>query len=185
MNIYRFFADYGISRRYLRGNSTRFERKPDSNYQRANTNYRDVKLKQGSFVSNILWDWGHFHVTEALKEALQKDGFEANAFEFEPTEIVEDKRPSKDRKKLPLDQIPQFYHAKLITSIPLHQDYTVPVRGSLNPPPLILDGTHHPGTDFFRVPRLGLVQCCTERGKAFLESYPKTYCNFSRCELRD
>ena len=208
MNIYSFYEDSSIRRRYLDGISSRFERKqcsiccPGSDYPKLiSTHNRDVKLYQGSFVSNILWDWGHFHVTDELKNALQKEGFEG--IEFEPTNIVVDKRPNKDKKKLPLDQIPQFYHAKLITSIPLHQDYIEWYNKSHNVKhcpkcnreiaevhlkylnePLILDRNRHPGTDLMRVETKGYKNVCSERVKAFLETYPKTYLDFDRYELR-
>ena len=160
-----------------------------------NTHNRDVKLYQGSFVSNILWEIGYLHVTEALKNALQNEGFEGLA--FEPTNIVVDERPSKDRRKLPLERIPQFYHVKLLTSIPLHQDFIELYDVKSCPgecgreiskhqiEPLILDGKRHPGTDFFGGVEQHGWMLCTERGKAFLENYPKTYCYFEQVELRD
>ena len=54
-------------------------------------------------------------MTEELKDAFQREGFEG--IEFEPSAIVEDVRPSKDKKKLPLEQIPKFYRMKRLTSI--------------------------------------------------------------------
>ena len=166
MNIYRFYNE-SMPRRYLEGISLRFERRqcstccPGSDYPEVvSTHNRDVKLHQGSFVSNILWDWGHFHVTDELKNALQKEGFEG--IEFEPTNIVVDERPNKDKKKLPLDQIPQFYWVKLLTNIPYHQDFielydvkSCPecgvTKSKYMSEPLIFDGKRHPGTDFFGV----------------------------------
>lgn len=213
MNVYGFGEDHSIRRRYLRGISSRYERRrcstccPGSDYPvEVNTHNRDVKLHQGSFVSNILWDWGHFHVTDELKNALQKEGFEGIA--FEPIEIVEDERPSKDKKKLPLEQIPQFYHVKLLTGIPQHQDY-LELYGSNKYCPAcgrskqdsrklgrdilagthknILDVNHYPGTDIFGVDNgdgIPRNHYCTERGKAFLESYPKTYFDCDEVGMR-
>lgn len=153
-----------------------------------------VKLDQGSFVSNILWFIIYTpYMSEKLMEALQKEKFEGLA--FEPTEIVTDVRPSGDRKKLPLDQIPPFYRVKCLTSISLHPDFIelydvkyCPECGAISSKrktePVILDGKSYPGTDFFRVEGFASISC-TERGKAFLENYPKTYCDFIPRELRD
>lgn len=165
-------------------------------YPPPESTWNNIELDQGSFVSNILWGRLNLHVTEGFKDAFQNEGFEG--IEFEPTEIVEDDRPSKDKKKLPLDQIPQFYRLKLLNSIPLHQDFieigflrncdecgrsmTTPAYDRTPP---ILDASRHPGTDFFRVERYGVVNGCTEKGKAYLESYPQTYCRFEQVELRD
>ena len=99
-------------------------------------------------------------MTEELKDAFQREGFEG--IEFEPSAIVEDVRPSKDKKKLPLEQIPQFYRMKRLTSIPFHQDFielydvkSCPECGATKSKymsePLIFDGKRHPGTDFFGV----------------------------------
>ena len=204
MNIYRFYEkfyeDFSIRRHYLEGSSARYERRqcttccPGSDYpKRVNKHNRDVKLYKGSFVSNILWDRGPIHVTEKLKNAFQKEGFEELV--FEPTKIVADKRPSKDRKKLPLDRIPEFYWVKCRTFIQPHEDFIeqynikycsecgrkiVPYKR----PPLILNRKHNPGTDFFALEQPGHGRLCTEKGKAFLESYPKTYCDFELVELR-
>ena len=202
MSIYNIGEIYE-RRRYLKGGLAPYERKrcscgvmPDTPEHRL----KYVRLDQGSFVSNIFW-YRLFtpHVIEELMNAFQSEGFEGLA--FEPTEIVADKRPSKDRKKLPLNQIPQFYRVKCLTSIPLHPDY-IERRGITYCPecgavqtsvrytiddvnkPIILDGNRDPKTDFFRVERFGASIVCTERGKAFLESYPKTYCRFTQCELR-
>ena len=154
--------------------------------------WNSVYIDQGSFVSNILWGiGGFFHVTGALRDAFQKEGIE-----FDQTVIVEDDRPSKDKKKLPLEQIPQFYWVKLLTNISYHQDFIelydaqscLECGRKLSEhqiEPFILDGTHHPNTDFFRDELYGGCLLSTEKGKAFLESYPKTYCRFTQCELRD
>ena len=189
MSIYAFWEG-SIRRRYLTGGYVPFERKRCScGVMHRTPEYREkyVKLIQGSFVSNILWSIIYTpHVSEELMKAFQREGFEGVA--FEPTEIVTDARPSGDRKKLPLDQIPPFYRVKLLTSIPLHPDfielYDVTycpecgrARSKHRTEPLILDGKRHPGTDFFRVEKWG-ASLCTERGKAFLENYPKTYCDF-------
>ena len=200
MRVYRIGET--CSRRYLSGGVLPVgEVKPcpcgrnNVNYPPPESYWKNVELDQGSFVSNILW-WtlfNGFHVTEELKDSLQKEGFEGLA--FEPTVIVKDSRPSKDKKKLPLEQIPQFYRVKFLTFIPLHHDFIelydpkyCPECGrDITPrdvPPPILNAKSHPGTDFFRVERYGVVDCCTERGKAFLENYPKTFCRFTQVELR-
>ncbi|MDE0042854.1 MAG: hypothetical protein OXT74_12520, partial [Candidatus Poribacteria bacterium] len=128
MTVYRFADSH--ARRVLRGVVPAMgERKPcsscginDVNYPPPEEYWKYPRLDQGSFVSSIFWTiMTGFYVTEELKDALQKEGFEG--LEFEPIEIVEDDRPSKDKKKLPLEQIPQFYRCKLLTAIPLHQDY--------------------------------------------------------------
>ena len=154
-----------------------------------------VKLDQGSFVSNILWFIIYTpYVSEELMDALQKERFEGLA--FEPTEIVTDVRPSGDRKKLPLDQIPPFYRVKCLTSISLHPDFIelydikyCPECGAVSSKcrveSVIYDGRSHPDTDFFYAERYGIAILCTERGKTFLENYPKTYCDFIPRELRD
>jgi len=168
------------------------------NYPPPESHWKNVELDQGSFVSSFLWAWQSLSVTEALKEALQKEGFEGLA--FEPTKIVKDDRPRRDRKKLPLDQIPQFHRVKLLTSIPLHQDFVelynvrrdCPVCQSLRTDrtlePYILDGNHLPGTDIFDASWEGELfdgPFCSERAKAFLENYPQTFCNFTQVELRN
>ena len=195
MAIYRVGQNF--RRRYLRGGYAPFEHKKcascGANHPVPDTHRKYVEIEQGSFVSNILWDWWYFHVTEELKKAFQKEGFEE--IEFEPTEIVEDNRPSRDRQKLPLEQIPQFYWVKRQSSIPLHQDFIqlydvkyCPECGLASSKrkeePLIFDRKRHPKTDFFQIEKWGGV-LCTERGKAFLEDYPKTYCSFTQYELRD
>ena len=197
MIVYKIGESF-IRRRYLRGGYAPVEHKKcascGANHPVPDTHRKYVEIHQGSFVSNILWDWGHFHVTEELKKAFQKEGFET--VEFEPTEIVKDDRPSGDRKKLPLEQISQFYRVKLRSSIPLHQDFIQLYDLKYCPecdrnitknlePSVILDRKCHPGTDFFRVERYGALNCCTERGKTFLENHPKTYCSFRQYELRD
>ncbi len=202
MRIYRFGPRHG--RRFLSGGVPPVgERRPcpcglnDMNYPPPEQYWKTIKLSQGSFVSSILHAREVLGVTGELKDALQKEGFEG--LEFEPIEIVEDNRPSKDKKKLPLDQIPQLYRCKLLTFIPMHQDYIDRydvtwctqcdreiskhlMRES------ILDGEHHPGTDFFRLRssngRFGTMKLCTERGKAFLEAYPHTHCRFTEQEVR-
>ena len=174
----------------------------DVNYPPPEEYWRYVDLDQGSFVSSILWSiLTGFYVTGDLKDALQKEGFEGIEFDPEPVEIVEDNRKWRDRKKLPLDQIPPFYRVKLLTSIPIHQRDVID-RYDVKPcpdcgriltnhldMPIILDGKHHPGTDFFGVRwsagRYGAHRLCTERGKAFLEAYPDTHCRFEEYELRD
>lgn len=168
------------------------------NYPPLEPHWKNVELEQGCFVSSFLWAWQSLSVTAALKEALQKERFEGLA--FEPTKIVKDDRPSRDRKKLPLDQIPQFYRLKRLTAIPLHQDFVdlynvrrdCPVCQSLRTDrtlePYILDGNHHPGTDIFDASWEGELfdgPFCSERAKSFLEKYPKTYCRFTEVELRD
>lgn len=166
---------------------------------------KTVSLLQGNFVSNILWDdYGRFHATEPLKDAFQEEGFEG--IEFESTEIVRDERPNRDKIKLPLERIPKFYRVKFLRSIPLHQDcierygitycpkcgyetrgYEETFCDEYEEGPLILDKKHNPGTDFFEI-EAGIEGChagsicglrlCTEKGKAFLDNYPKTYCGF-------
>ena len=167
--------------------------------------WNDVSISQGSFVSNILWTtWTGIHVTEELKNAFTKEGLEGLV--FEPTEIVEDDRPNRDKIKRSLERIPQFYRVKFETSIPLHQDFIelhditycskcgYEDRGECREGPVVLDKGHYPGTDFFEIEagaqggHAGSIcgsRLCTERGKAFLESYPKTYCRFKQVELRD
>jgi len=204
MRVYSFVARHG--RRFLDGGVPPVgERKPcpcgkqDVNYPPPEKYWKNIELDQGSFVSSILWAWQFFAVTGELKDALQKEGFEG--LEFEPVEIVKDDRPSTDKKKLPLEQIPQFYRCKLLTAIPLHQDhidrYNVrqcPECGMIHDAwtPLkvrqILDGKRRPGTDFFGMSwgdsRHGWSTLCTERGKAFLEAYPHTHCRFKEEEVR-
>lgn len=202
MSVYRFADSH--ARRVLRGGVPPVgERKPcscginDVNYPPPEQYWKNIDLEQGSFVSSILWAWEVLGVTEELRDALQKDGFEG--LEFEPIEIVEDSRPSKDRKKLPLEQIPQFYRCKLLTFIPMHEDYNelydvkpCPECGRQLSDHLvresILDGDRHPGTDFFGISwngrRYGSVKLCTKRGKAFLEAYPDTHCTFTEKEVR-
>ena len=205
MSIYNF-REESTRRRILRGGYVPFEHKKCSCgvLPRTPENRKKyVKLIQGSFVSNVLWSLLLVpHVSEELMEALQKEKFEGIA--FEPTEIVTDARPSRDRKKLPLNQIPPFYRVKCLTSIPLHPDFIelheirfCPECGALNRKspvpdgPIILDGKRHPGTDFFRIvvdsnnKQYASFISCTERGKTFLENYPKTYCTFHLHELRD
>ena len=196
MGIYAFWQG-GHRRRYLTSGFLPFERKrcacgvmPSTPENRK----KYVKLDQGSFVSNILWFIIYSpHVSEELMDALQKERFEGLA--FEPTEIVTDVRPSGDRKKLPLDQIPPFYRVKCLTSISLHPDfielYDVKYCPECGAPrskriveSVIYDGRSQPDTDFFCVERYGDTVLCTERGKAFLENYPKTYCDFTPRELR-
>ncbi len=208
MNVYYFQQDSG--RRVLDGGVLPVgERKPCSSCGRRDENYpppeeywKYVDLDQGSFVSSILWARYVTGVTEELKDALQKEGFEGIECAPEPIEIVEDNRPWKDRNKLPLKKIPPFYRVKLLTSIPIHQDFvdlynmkTCPECGAIHSDwtPLkgekILDGKHHPGTDFFGISyggsRYGSHTLCTERGKDFLEAYPNTHCDFDELELRD
>ena len=196
MKVYACWQGY-TRRRFLTGGFVPFERKrcscgvmPPTPEDRK----KYVKLNRGSFVSNILWSILYTpHVSEELMEALQTEKFEGLA--FEPTEIVTDARPSGDKKKLLLEQIPQFYRVKLLTSIPLHQDFIqlydvkyCPECGLASSKrkvePLIFDRKRHPKTDFFQIEKWGGV-LCTERGKAFLEDYPKTYCSFRQYELRD
>lgn len=208
MNVYRVGGT--SKRRYLNGGIKSLVPKGQEHrrcsscgasldYPPPESYWKNIYLDQGNFVSDILWEV--FHVTDDLKEAFQNEGFEGLA--FEPTEIVEDRRPSKDRNKLPFGKIPQFYRVKLLTSIPLHHDFielydvkSCPECGRTlskhQIEPFILDWKRLPGTDFFRVvndvsgKQIGFsVQCCSERGKAFLESYPKTFCRFTQCELRD
>lgn len=165
-------------------------------YPPPESNWNKIELDQGSFVSNILWGRLNLHVTEGFKDAFQNEGFEG--IEFEPTEIVEDDRPSKDKKKLPLEQIPQFYRLKLLTNIPYHQDFIElydlkscsecgSTLSKYMSGPLIFDGKRHPETDFFGTSYGSHSggRYCSERGKAFLESYPQTYCRFEQVELRD
>ena len=132
MKIYSFYEDHSIRRRYLRGGVASLVPEGQKHrrcslcdasldYPPPESHWNNIYIMQGSFVSSILWGWEAFHVTEALKDAFQKEEFEGIA--FEPTVIVEDERPSKDKKKLPFDQIPQFYRVKLLTGIPQHQDY--------------------------------------------------------------
>lgn len=107
------------------------ERKKCLSCGRMNVNYpppekywNKVKLSQGSFVSSIFWTiLTDFYVIEELKDAFQEEGFEGIEFGSEAVEIVEDNREWRDRKKLPLDQIPPFYRVKLLTNIPIHQDF--------------------------------------------------------------
>ena len=197
MSVYAFWEG-DFRRRFLTGGFVPYERKrcacgamPPTPENRK----KYVKLDQGSFVSNILWSIIYTpHVSEELMDALQQERFEGLA--FEPTEIVTDARPSGDRKKLPLNQIPPFYRVKCLTSIPLHPDFIelydvkyCPECGAVSSKckvePVIYDGRSHPGTDFFCAERYGNAILCTERGKAFLENYPKTYCKFIPHELRD
>ncbi len=168
------------------------------------SHWTNIYIGQGSFVSSILSTLGQdLYVIEELKQAFQSEGVEG--VEFEPTEIVDDARPSKDKKKLPVEQIPQFYRVKLLTAIPFHQDYmdfflcstklcpecgkrTNIGESKFSRKPLILDKNRHPGTDFFGVDNGdGKPRChlCTAKGKAFLEKYPQTYCRFEQVELRD
>ena len=173
MGIYVFGEGYG--RRYLRGYCPLTldvrKRKTCSSCGKVYTpdsHRKTVRLLHGNFASNILWDdYGRFHVTEALKDAFQ-EGFEG--IEFEPTEIVADGRPNRDKIKLPLERIPQFYRVKFLKSIPLHRDtieqYDIThcpkcgyeARGyeeagwdKYEGVPLFLDKTHNPGTDFFEI----------------------------------
>lgn len=202
MRVYSVDSRYG--RRFLKGGVPPVgERKPcacgnqDVNYPPPEQYWKNIELDQGSFVSSILHAWKVLGVTGELKDALQKEGFEG--LEFEPIEIVEDNRPSKDRKKLPLEQIPQFYRCKYLTSIPMHQDYTD--LYDVTPCPdcgravsnhlmrkLILDGNRHPTTDFFGLTwsgrSYGTYHLCTERAKTFLEAYPHTHCSFDEEEVR-
>ena len=124
MSIYSFWRGHQ-RRRFLEGGFVPYERKrcscglmPD----KPENLKKYVNLDQGSFVSNILWNITFSpHVSEELMEALQREGFEGMA--YEPIEIVTDSRPSRDRKKLPLDQIPPFYRVKCLTSMEPHPDY--------------------------------------------------------------
>lgn len=196
MSIYAFWQG-GHRRRFLTSGFLPYERKrcacgvmPPMPEDRK----KYVKLDQGSFVSNILWFIIYTpYVSEELMDALQQERFEGLA--FEPTEIVTDVRPSGDRKRLPLDQIPPFYRVKCLTSISLHPDFIelydvkyCPECGAVSSKrktePLILDQKRQPETDFFQLEKWGAI-LCTERGKAFLEKYPKTYCKFTLYELRD
>ncbi len=208
MSVYSFRDN--LRRRVLRGGVPPVgERKKCASCGRNDVNYpppeeywKYPRLDQGSFVSSILWAWEVTGVTEELRDAFQKEGFEGIEFESEPIEIREDNRESKDRKKLSLDKIPPFYRIKLLTAIPLHQDFidlydmgTCPECGATRSDwtPLkgkrILDRKGHPGTDFFgacwKGERYGSFGLCTERGKAFLEAYPNTHCFFEEEELRD
>ena len=200
MRVYKFRDN--LVRRTLSGGVPHVgERKPcpcglsDMNYPPPEQYWKNVYIDQGSFVSSILWAWQELGVTGELRDALQKEGFEG--IEFEPIEIVEDSRPSKDKKKLPLEQIPQLYRCKRLTFIPVHQDYInrynitwCPECGREISKHLqrdwILDGEHHPGTDFFGIRSSGclLMNLCSERGKTFLESYPHTHCRFTEEEVR-
>lgn len=202
MHIY-YFGD-SCARRTLRGGVPPVgERKPcscgnqDVNYPPPEEYWKNIELDQGSFVSSVLWAWQVLGVTGELRDALQNEGFEG--LEFSPIEIVKDIRPSKDKKKLPLEQIPQFYRCKCLTFIPVHQDYINRYDITWCPEcgreiskhlerDLILDGEHHPGTDFFRIilgdGRHGWSTLCSERGKAFLEAYPQTHCSFTEEEVR-
>ncbi len=202
MRVYSIYPRHG--RRFLDGGVPPVgERKKcpcglnDMNYPPPERYWKNIDLVQGSFVSSILHAWYVLGVTGALKDALQKEGFEG--IEFEPIEIVEDNRPSNDRKKLPLKQIPQLYRCKPLTFMPPHQDYIdryeitwCPECGREISKHLerewVLDGNRHPGTDFFglRANRVrgGTMRLCTERGKAFLESYPRTHCRFKEEEVR-
>lgn len=202
MRVYSLYPKYG--RRFLDGGVPPVgERKPcpcginDVNYPPPERYWKNIQLDQGSFVSSILWGWEVLGVTEELKDALQNEEFEG--IEFEPIKIVDDNRPSTDRKKLPLERIPQLYRCKPLTFIPMHQDYTDRYDITLCPEcgreisktlerKLVLDGNRHPGTDFFGLTAIdggyngGML--CSERGKAFLEAYPQTHCRFKEEEVR-
>ena len=214
MDIYAFGEGYG--RRYLWGYcpfSLDDRRKTCSSCGKIyvlDSDKKYVTLLKGNFVSNILWGGaGQIHVTEELKNAFEKEGLEGLV--FEPTEIVEDGRPNRDKIKRPLERIPQFYRVKFLASIPLHPDFIKQYditycskcgyetrgyedRGECREGSVVLDKTRYPGTDFFQIEagaqgaHTGSIcgsRLCTEKSKVFLKSYSKTYCRFEKVELRD